>query len=268
MPAMSTIRALVIASLVLTPLACSYDDAVRRFTPPDADARSRAYLSLLTRRQPDSAMSRLVGDLQSPETRQQLINVMGILEDERFDSIRVIGANIVQTTGAKRVDLTYEMRSSNRWFQANVATIDSAGDWKVYDLHVNALPQSLESTEWFALRGKTVLQYLWLLATGLSPVVCAATAIFIATRKSMPRRWRWVFMALIGYGIFQMNWSTGDWSINTLSVQLLGAGYVRASPYSPYIFKFSIPLGAAMALVRYRSWRAKSAIPVISIPAG
>ena len=261
---MITRKALCIAALALASLSCSYDEAVRRFTPADADAHSRAYLALLSRRQTDSAMSRLIGEMQDPATRQQLVNVMAMLEDEHFDSIRVIGANTWSTTQARRVNLTYELHSPHGWFETSVATFDSAGEWRVYGIHATTLSQSLESMQWFTLRGKSLIQYAWLLATILCAVCSLAIAIFIGTRKGMPRRWRWVAMSLLGYGTFAMNWSTGDWSYNLLSVQLLGAGYTRAGPYAPYFFAFSIPLGAAMALDRYRKWK-KKGIP-LSVP--
>jgi hypothetical protein len=252
---MPTRRTFAIAALCLTALCCSYDEAIRRFTPPDADANSRAYLALLTRGNTDSAMARLTWQMQDPATRQQVVNIMGILENEHFDSIRVIGANTWASPDARRVNLSYELHSSSGWFEASVATLDSAGDWRVYGLHAHTLAQSLESTQWFTLRGKSMLQYAWLLATLLNPIICLVTAVFVGTRKGMPRRRLWAAMALLGYGMFALNWSTGEWSIATLSVQFLGAGYVRAGQYAPYIFKFSIPLGAAMALERYRRWK-------------
>lgn len=262
---MPTRRTLWIAALALATVSCSYDDAIRRFTPPDADAHSRAYLELLSRRQTDSAMARLIWEMQDPATRQQVVNVIGILDGEHFDSIRVIGANTWSTPQARRVNLTYELHSPNGWFEASVATFDSAGDWRVYGLHATTLSQSLESMQWFTLRGKSLVQYGWLVATILCAMGSLATAIFIGTRKGMPRRWGWVAMALLGYGTFALNWSTGEWSYNLLAVQLLGAGYTRAGPYAPYFFAFSIPLGSAMALDRYRRWKKQGVSPIVPV---
>jgi hypothetical protein len=63
-------------------------------------------------------------------------------------------------------------------------------------------------------------------------------------------------MALLGAGTFTLNWSTGEHGSTLFAVQFLSAGWMRASPYSPYMFTFSIPAGAAMAHERYRRWRA------------
>ena len=142
-------RRLAVAILTLATLSCSHDEMLRKFTPPDADARARAYLALLSRRQTDSAMARLIREMQDPATRQQVVNVIGILDGEHFDSIRAIGANTWSTTGAYWVNLTYELHSPSGWFEASVATFDSAGDWRVFGLHATTLPQSLESRQRF-----------------------------------------------------------------------------------------------------------------------
>jgi len=262
---MITRRTISIAALAFATLSCSYDEAIRRFTPQDADARSRAYLALLARRQTDSAMSRLMNcERSDPATRQQVVNIIGILDGEHFDSIRVLGANTWSTPRARRVNIDYEMHSPNGWFEASVATFDSAGDWRVYGLHARTLPQSLESMTWFTLRGKSLLQYGWLLATLLCAMITLATAILIAAQKGLPRRWGWVAVALVGYGTFALNWSTGEWSYNLFSVQLLGAGYTHG-PYTPYFFAFSFPLGAALALDRYRRWRSQRGAPEVRL---
>ncbi|HEX8941513.1 MAG TPA: hypothetical protein VF785_00165, partial [Gemmatimonadaceae bacterium] len=59
-----------IAALVLA--ACSGENAIRRFTPQDADARARAYLALFTRDQPDSAAARLVPALAGADAQREL----------------------------------------------------------------------------------------------------------------------------------------------------------------------------------------------------
>jgi hypothetical protein len=66
-------------------LACSSAGIMRRFTPADADARSREYIAQLQRKQIDSAASRFVAQLATPEAREQLTRVAAILGDREFD---------------------------------------------------------------------------------------------------------------------------------------------------------------------------------------
>lgn len=254
-------RSLATAALALAVASCNYADLVRKYTPADADARARDYLALFTHRQTDAAMARLIPSLQTEESREALSKISETLRDQRFDSIKVIGANINTVDSIRHVNLTYELRSAGHWFDANVATVDSAGDWRVEGVSANKLERPLEDENFFSLTGKPLMSYAWLLATILCPIISIGTAIFIATRRQMPKRWRWVVMAILGAGTFTLNWSTGGYRYNLLTVQLFSGGWLRTSPYSPYLLTFSIPAGAAMAAERYRRWRAAPPLP-------
>jgi hypothetical protein len=64
----------------------------------------------------------------------------------------------------------------------------------------------------------------------------------------LPRKWLWVLFILAGVGKFAVNWTSGEWGIAPLSLQLLSASAV-ASLYGPWILSFSLPLGAIVFLV-------------------
>ena len=241
-------------------LACSGAGMMRRFTPADADARSRAYIAQLQRKQIDSAASRFVAQLATPEAREQLTRVAEILGDREFDSSAVVGANVNTINGVRHTNLTYEFHSPSGWVLANVATVDTAGGWLVEGFSARPLPRSLEEDSAFTMSGKSPLHYVWLALTALSAVLSLGTAIFLATRRAMPKRWRWVLLSLVGIGSFSLNWTTGATGIQLLNVQLFGAGFMRLAPAAPWILTFAIPAGALIAISRYRSWRAKSAV--------
>ena len=241
-------------------LACSGAGMMRRFTPADADARSRAYIAQLQRKQVDSAALRFVPQLATPEAREQLTRVAGILGDREFDSSAVVGASVNTINGVRHTNLTYELHSPSGWVLANVATVDTAGSWLVEGFSARPLPRSLEEDSAFTMSGKSPLHYLWLAMTVLSAVLSLGTAIFLATRRAMPKRWRWVLLSLVGIGSFSMNWATGATRIQLLNVQLFGAGIVRLGPAAPWILTFAIPAGALIAISRYRSWRATRAV--------
>jgi hypothetical protein len=94
-----------------------------RRTRRASDSRSREYLSQFTRAQIDSVAARLVPPLQTPEAATQLRKITDILRNERFDTVRVIGAQTNTVNGIRHVNLTYELHSPFSWFLANVATL-------------------------------------------------------------------------------------------------------------------------------------------------
>lgn len=252
-------------TVVAVAAACRGDTSLRRFTPPDVDSRSREYIGQFVKGQTDSAVGRLVEPLRTPEGTAELRKITDILRNERFDTIRVIGAWTNTVNGVRHVNLTYELHSSFSWFLANVASVDTAGTWFVEGVSARTIAQPLEVTTQFSLAGKTLLHYLWFLLTIAAAVFSLGTAVFIGTRRSMPKRWRWVLLSLLGVGAFRLNWATGAIDFALMQVQLASASFVRAGPAAPWILSFAIPVGALIGLTRYHRWRS-STLPAALIP--
>lgn len=253
-------RSLSLAAVAASLLACSSADMMRRFTPADADARARGYIAQLQRQQLDSAASRFVAPLATPEAREQLAGVASILGNRAFDSTAVVGANVNTFNGVRHTNLTYEFHSPSGWVLASVAMVDTAGTWLVEGFSARPLARSLEEDSAFTLAGKSPRHYLWLVLTALSAALTFGTAIFLATRRAMPKRWRWVLLSLVGVGSFTLNWTTGAIGVQLLNVQLFGAGFVRLGSAMPWIITFAIPVGALIGIDHYRRWRARRAV--------
>ena len=234
--------------------ACGEDDAIRRFTPADADARARAYLGLFIAGHVDSATAHLLPSLQGADADQQLARIRDVFDGQPTDSMHAIGAQTNNFNGIRHVNMTYELHSARGWMVANVATVDSAGGWFVEGVSASPIDRPLEEQNRFSLRGKTAFHYLWLLLTILAPVLSFGTAVWIASRRAMPRRWRWVFASVLGLGMFRLNWTTGETAIRVAHIQLGSAGIMRAGAAAPWILSFALPLGAIAALLRYRRW--------------
>lgn len=264
---MTVVRLPLVASVALLLSSCSGEEAIRRFTPKDADVRARAYLALLTRDQPDSAAARLVPRLSGPNARREIAKIAAVLKGQRFDSSRVIGAAVNSINGTRHVNLSYELHSASGWSVANVATVDSANTWFVEGVSTRALARPLEDEVRFTLRGKSMRHYAWLVMSILCLMFSLGTALFLAARRTMPKRWRWVLASLIGIGAFSLNWTTGVAVSNPYLLQLGAASFTRAAPVAPWIISFGIPIGAIAALQRYQRWRAESSRPVEPSPA-
>lgn len=258
---MRLVPSIAASAFLVIGAACSSADVIRELTPADVDARDREYLELFTHRQTDAALARVVPASQTPEVRQALAKMTEILRGQHFDSTEVIGAELLEFASTKHVRLTYELHGGGGWYKAFVATIDSGGDWRVEGIQVTPLPQSLKSIDWFPLAGRPPLLYAWLIATIVCFLISAGSAVFIASRREMPKRWRWVLIAMLGLGSLSLNWSTGEYSIKPVMVKLLSAGYLKYEIYGPYHISFALPLGAAIALMRYRKWRDERSEP-------
>ena len=258
---MSTSRACLIVLGALA-AACSGEGMIRRFTPADADVRARAYLALLTRGQTDSAAARVVPRLSGPDAQRELARIAALLRGQQFDSSRVIGAATNTINGVRHVNLSYEFHSANGWSVANVATVDSANTWFVEGVSASAIPRPLEEQARFVLGGKSIRHYAWLLMSILCLGLSVGTALFLASRRAMPKRWRWVLVSLIGVGGFSLNWTTGVAVVKPYLLQIGAASFTRAAPVTPWIISFAIPLGAIVALQQYQRWRHGPSTPI------
>jgi hypothetical protein len=68
-----------------------------------------------------------------------------------------------------------------------------------------------------------------------------------------------VLPALVGVGAVDLNWTTGATGFVLLRAQLFTTGAVRASPYAPWILTFTFPVGAILALRRWKRSAARAA---------
>lgn len=138
---------------------------------------------------------------------------------------------------------------------ATVTTLDSGGAWSLIGLHVEPLPGELEALNPFDFAGRGLAQYLGLVLVLACAGISLGVAVFIASRRLYPKRWRWVAASLVGASAVYINWTTGEVSTRLLTMPLFSASVVRPSAYAPWLLSFSFPIGALVALQRYRRWR-------------
>lgn len=69
-------------------------------------------------------------------------------------------------------------------------------------------------------------------------------------RAEIPKKKRWLLVALVGVGTLSYTSPSGDFGVQLLSIQLLSVGFMGEFPGGPHLFKVSFPLGALLALRR------------------
>ena len=163
---------------------------------------------------------------------------------------KLIGWNVVNGV-TYYAGLSYELTGHGRY---GVATVDVRGRdtlKRIIGLGVSSIPEPLDQANRFTLRGKAPAHYLTLLLA-LVCVLCSVTAAVKVGRTPMPGRWLWTLVALVGFGTFQLDWTSGAWHLSLIHFQLLSAGFKKMGPYAPWLISFSLPLGAVIALEKRR----------------
>ncbi len=146
-------------------------------------------------------------------------------------------------------NFTYEYEFPDRWLLANVATQKKDGGITIVGLHVTPTADSLESINRFTLSGKSVVQYSTLLFAILVPLFILYALVKCARTKIERRKWIWILFILFGIGQFAINWTTGQWSVKLLQLQLFGAG-TFAPLFGPWTVFVSLPVGAIIFLLQ------------------
>ena len=117
------------------------------------------------------------------------------------------------------------------------------GRWVVVNFNVNSATPAELKANGFSLSGKTPVHYAMLAAMIAVTGFIVVTVGFALYR----RRWGWAIFSLFGVVAFQLNWGTGAWGVQLIQFYLLGSAVVRAaSPFAPWIFSVSFPLGAVL----------------------
>jgi hypothetical protein len=165
----------------------------------------------------------------------------------------------------KQVDLTYQIHFTNAWTLVDVVVRSSNEGRCVSGAHFNALPTSLEFLNRFTVENKTPIHLVFLVACIAVPLLIIVTVV-VCLFSRVRRRWLWIIFILLGFGQFQLNWSSGQTGFRPISFLLLGASFFRAGLYAPIVFSVGVPVGAIVFLL-LRRWLVRKDEPP-DVPSG
>jgi hypothetical protein len=146
--------------------------------------------------------------------------------------------------------LSKEYEFPSGWMMLVVQYRMAGEEFTLLGLRIFELPASLEETNRFTLEGKGPLHFLVLGGVVVIPLFIITTVV-ICVRTPIRRKWLWILFILFGIGSFVLNWSTGEYSIQPLTFRLLGASGLQ-TPFGPWVFGISFPLGAILFLLKRR----------------
>jgi hypothetical protein len=223
-----------------------------RIAPDDDEALAKDYLAALRARDFATLTRLLDPQFIEPGIESKLAAVAGFLDRGEPLSVELVGCNVVSTSGKRRSQLTYQYHFSDSWLLA-VITIDTIGETKnVVGVTVNPISKSLAELNAFTFSDKGFRHYVMLLLAVAIPVFILAVLILCIRTKMRRRKWLWIIFILFGFGKFSLNWTTGQFFFNPLSVhfEMFGAAAVRWGLYAPWIISISVPVGAIVFLIR------------------
>lgn len=90
------------------------------------------------------------------------------------------------------------------------------------------------------------------------PLLTLVSLVMCVRTKFKGRKWPWVLFILFGFGKLTIDWTTGAWSFQPISVQLFSAG-MYSPGFGPWMLEIAFPLGALCFLARRDQLRAPPA---------
>lgn len=249
------LRLSLLFPLMLALLAgCSQADLIQKIASPEEQALARSYIDRVRARDFQAIEKAMDPSIGGPNLRHTLEQMADAMPTAQPISARLVGADRRTQGSTTTLNTTFEYAFPGKWLIANVAIRDRDGQKSIIGLNVYPRTQSLESENRFTLAGKQPLQYSVLLGAIAAIGLTVYTLIVCARTKGMRRKWLWIVFILAGIGKLAVNWTSGEWSLMPLAIQLLSAS-AAASYSGPWIVSFSIPLGAIVFLGRQRAGR-------------
>ena len=243
----------VLVSLCLGLASCNQQQLIEKFTPPAEAAVAKSTLEDLRRDKLQTIESRLAPNLRNdPTVAATLHQLHGYFPAGEPRAIKAIGAFNNTFNGVKHVRLSYEMQFATGWVQASVSMVEDDGKILIEGMRVNRTAQSLEQVNAFTTQGKGPAAWLMLALACVLPLFSLFAFVLCLRTPMQARKWLWAILTLVGVTTVRLNWTTGDFSVQFLSIQLLSASIMQ-SLAGPWILGASFPLGAVIFLRRRRA---------------
>jgi len=170
---------------------------------------------------------------------------------------RAVGWQISIAAGdSSTAQIAYELRypEEGMLYTLVLKRADSRSAWAVQSFHLNKASYAELANNTLGSPSKGPMQWAFLATTVLSPLLMLFALIIVLRAPNLKLKWLWAIVAFAGIGVARMNWSTGQWGFNILSVQLIGFSLSRQGflGFYPWLLKFTPPVGAIAALWRVR----------------
>jgi hypothetical protein len=227
--------------------SCSREQLIQKFSSPEDQATARAYIDQLRAHEFDGIEKAADPSIGGPNLRPTLEKMSRVIPVGEPTSVKVVGAELTRDSGASTVNTTFEFDFTGKLFLINVAVKTKNGAQSIVGFRVAPEGQSLDAQNRFGLSGKSPLQFI-VLGVAIAAALLSVYALILCVGTRLPgRKWPWVLFILFGIGKVTVNWATGEWAAEPISLQLFSAS-VTAAPYGPWIVSASLPLGALIFL--------------------
>ncbi len=231
---------------VLGLTSCTYQDMMDKLIPEEESKWAEEYLEKLRERDFEYVKDKLSDEIRSQVTDELLVKMADYFRSGELVSTEIIGSQVHVFNGVWQGNFSFEYHFSNGWNLGNAVLRKIDGKYEVIGINVYQTEMSQKEIHAFNLSNKSILHYIILVLAVLVPIFIIVSTV-VCIRTPIPKRkWLWVVFVLLGVSAIQINWTTGQYAIQLVNVNLLGSAAASISPHAAWVISASIPLGAIM----------------------
>jgi hypothetical protein len=143
----------------------------------------------------------------------------------------------------------YDYRLGSVLFALRAAQKTGTAAWRIEGFQWQSATASQPAANDFFIENITIQEYTFLVLAVGSPILMVAASVKVVRQYGGKQKWIWAIVAFAGIGVFRMNLGTDAIDYKLATIQLVGAGIVRASSrFAPWFVSATFPFGALLIL--------------------
>jgi hypothetical protein len=230
----------LIAALLIA--GCSYEDMKEAIVPKEESSFAKAYLDELRLKNYAYVTSKMHPELLAKVTNAGLDEVSSYFPQGEPQSTELMGSNVRVFNGVWSANFSFESEFNDGWSVSNISMVKEGDKTLVTSIKVYRTAESQKVVNSFLNADLNATKLLILVLTLVIPIFMIVTCVAVY-RAPIEKKWRWYLFSFVGVGAITMNWTTGEIGTRYALIKLLG-GASTASEFAPFIFSFTIPIGA------------------------
>jgi len=226
------------------------------------DAQVRSVFEQLRRGDQADLAARLDPGQRTPAAIGALAELSRSIPPGEPRARRIVSTTTVRAIQGEAVSAIDEYDYGDRRLLAGTRLVraGAGAPWRVQGVQIQIASADQLARNDMTLRGKPWWQDLFLAYVILAPLMMAAAFWKVVSTPGLRWKWLWAAAAFLGVGAMQMNWTTGQFLWQPITVNLIGAGLRRgASAFSPWMLSATVPIGALLILAGLVARRPRAA---------
>jgi hypothetical protein len=228
---------------------CSSSEVTIPESGKKADAYARGFIERITTLQPEEAIGMLAPELVNDSSKKLISELSGNISGVEVLNIRPVeyqsGMNPAGADGVPHFRISYEYSFSKGNILFLTVVREQGGQLSMAGFNFQPLSQPLSEITKLDFEEKGAKHYAFFAGFAANLIFVIVTLMSVLRSKiSVKKKIFWVFAAVfVAFPQILFNWHTGESWVNFLSVGF-SSGFSRPNLYTPWLIKFSIPVGA------------------------